>query len=313
MRQNLIGRTLLESLYISTNIRGYVEYMLQSALLLGAEYSTQTKMDIGNILEFETKLAQFSQTDVFYEKVSFKKFNEMMDNSVDWLNITNTVYKELNETIRMKSDDLVIIQDINYYINVTQLLTTTPNRVIANYFGWKLIMNLGSHTTTQFRDISFKLNQLLTGVEKDVELWRSCTASISSQLPYVLSRVYVDQHFTQNDRQKKHRVNPKKSFEAMVYMQSNCVERNMRSIGQPVDITREQMARLNHRTFPATILKPPFLYSNGPATINYGAIGSTIGHELTHGFDGWDAKYNEKANCFVKQYSSEYVPEVHMN
>ena len=126
----------------------------------------------------------------------------MMDNSVDWLNITNTVYKELNETIRMKSDDLVILQDLYYYRNVTQLLTTTPNRVIANYFGWKLVMNMGSHTTKQFRDISFKFNQLFTGEEKDVELWRSCTATISSQLPYVLSRLYVDQHFTQNDRQE---------------------------------------------------------------------------------------------------------------
>ncbi|CAG2173089.1 unnamed protein product [Oppiella nova] len=102
--------------------------------------------------------------------------------------------------------------------------------------------------------------------------------------------------------------------------------------------------------FPATILKPPFLYSNGPAAINYGAIGWLIGHELTHGFDDWGQfglqfticnisigyyilgvkydsngnlknrfteeateRFDEKANCFVKQYSSEYVPEVHMN
>ena len=26
-----------------------------------------------------------------------------------------------------------------------------------------------------------------------------------------------------------------------------------------------------------------------------------------------DAKYDEKANCFIQQYSSEYVPEVDMN
>ncbi|CAG2173090.1 unnamed protein product [Oppiella nova] len=188
----------------ASKIRGYKKYILQSVNLLAANNynSTQINDDIDSLLEFETKLAQFSDTSIYYKPITFETFNELMNNSVDWLNITNTVYKELNETIRMKINDVVVVEDIYYYINVTQLLTTTPNRVIANYFGWKLVMNLGSHTTKQFRDIRFKFNQLFTGVEKDVELWRSCTASISSQLPYVLSRLYVDKHFTQSDRQE---------------------------------------------------------------------------------------------------------------
>ena len=109
---------------------------------------------------------------------------------------------ELNETIRMKSDDLVIIQDINYFINVTQLLATTPNRVIANYFGWDFVRHMGVHTDKRFRDITFKFNQIFTETERDVELWRTCMDSISIKLPYVLSRLYVEKQFTQNDRQE---------------------------------------------------------------------------------------------------------------
>ncbi|XP_012274418.1 neprilysin-4 isoform X2 [Orussus abietinus] len=43
-------------------------------------------------------------------------------------------------------------------------------------------------------------------------------------------------------------------------------------------------AILNSVTFPAGILHPPF-YGNGLESINYGAMGAIMGHELTHGFD----------------------------
>ncbi|KOX74681.1 Endothelin-converting enzyme 2 [Melipona quadrifasciata] len=86
-------------------------------------------------------------------------------------------------------------------------------------------------------------------------------------------------------------------------------------------------AILNSVTFPAGILHPPF-YGNGLQSINYGAMGAIMGHELTHGFDDqgrrydqngnlrqwWSNEtlqyYHEKVECIIKQYSNYHLPEL---
>jgi predicted metalloendopeptidase len=76
--------------------------------------------------------------------------------------------------------------------------------------------------------------------------------------------------------------------------------------------------------FPAAILQPPFFDPNADDAPNYGDMGATIGHELTHGFDDegrqFDAQGNlrdwwtpedgkqfeQRASCVSDQYS-QYV------
>ncbi|WP_251976969.1 M13 family metallopeptidase [Salinicola avicenniae] len=41
----------------------------------------------------------------------------------------------------------------------------------------------------------------------------------------------------------------------------------------------------NEVVFPAAILQPPFFDPNADPAVNYGGIGSVIGHEMSHGFD----------------------------
>lgn len=52
----------------------------------------------------------------------------------------------------------------------------------------------------------------------------------------------------------------------------------------------------NEIAFPAGIMQPPFFDENADEAINYGGIGSVIGHEITHGFDDEGSQYDHKGN-----------------
>ncbi|HEY6333726.1 MAG TPA: M13 family metallopeptidase [Blastocatellia bacterium] len=52
----------------------------------------------------------------------------------------------------------------------------------------------------------------------------------------------------------------------------------------------------NEIVFPAGILQPPFYDPQADDAMNYGGIGSVIGHEMTHGFDDSGSKFDAKGN-----------------
>jgi putative endopeptidase len=49
---------------------------------------------------------------------------------------------------------------------------------------------------------------------------------------------------------------------------------------------------LNEIAFPAGVLQPPYFDPNADDAANYGAIGATIGHEMSHAFDDQGSKYD---------------------
>src|SRR5262245_13256166 len=52
----------------------------------------------------------------------------------------------------------------------------------------------------------------------------------------------------------------------------------------------------NEIVFPAGILQPPFFDLAMDDAVNYGAIGSVIGHEITHGYDDQGRKFDAEGN-----------------
>ncbi|HEX3673883.1 MAG TPA: M13 family metallopeptidase [Rhizomicrobium sp.] len=118
--------------------------------------------------------------------------------------------------------------------------------------------------------------------------------------------------------------------------------RNLVRIDSPVDRTEWGMTPptnnayynpvFNEIVFPAGILQPPFFDPNADDAVNYGEIGATIGHEISHGFDDQGSKYDAfgslknwwtdadrknfdaRTNALARQYDQyEPLPGLHIN
>ena len=115
-------------------------------------------------------------------------------------------------------------------------------------------------------------------------------------------------------------------------------------IGKPVDrdlwlmfpqtVNAYYRPDLNEIVFPAAYLQPPFFDLEADDAANYAAVGSTIGHEIGHGFDDQGSKYDgdgflhnwwsdedrvefeKRAAMLIKQFDEcfpEDLPDMHVN
>jgi endothelin-converting enzyme/putative endopeptidase len=118
--------------------------------------------------------------------------------------------------------------------------------------------------------------------------------------------------------------------------------RDFAKVGKPVDRNEWGMTpptvnayydpQMNDVNFPAAVLQPPLYDPKSDDAPNYGDTGSTIGHELTHGFDDegrqfdaqgnlkdwWtkeDAKnFEDRINCLRDQFAGYIVvDDIHIN
>jgi putative endopeptidase len=77
-------------------------------------------------------------------------------------------------------------------------------------------------------------------------------------------------------------------------------------VGKPVDADEWDMTpptvearyapSMNSLFIPAGIVQPPFFDPAADPAVNFGGIGTVVGHELTHGFDDLGSKFDERGN-----------------
>eukprot|EP00457_Paulinella_chromatophora_P006412 gb/GEZN01006430.1/.p1 GENE.gb/GEZN01006430.1/~~gb/GEZN01006430.1/.p1 ORF type:complete len:460 (+),score=71.40 gb/GEZN01006430.1/:201-1382(+) len=129
--------------------------------------------------------------------------------------------------------------------------------------------------------------------------------------------------------------------ESLIALAAWRFRKNLKKLGQPVDkkewgmnpstVNAYYNPSDNKMVFPSGILRPPFYDAEFPMYFNYGALGTIMGHELTHGFDDSGSKYDStgklntwwtngsrvgfesRAQCMVDQYQEYSIKGKHVN
>ncbi|KAK9869344.1 hypothetical protein WA026_003101 [Henosepilachna vigintioctopunctata] len=110
------------------------------------------------------------------------------------------------------------------------------------------------------------------------------------------------------------------------------VEKNdWRDNSAPITVNAFYKRLDNSIIVPAAILQDIFFNKDRPSYLNYGAIGTIIGHEIVHAFDDEGSQFNkdgnlknwweeatktafiEKTKCFINKFNSIRVEEVGLN
>jgi putative endopeptidase len=102
------------------------------------------------------------------------------------------------------------------------------------------------------------------------------------------------------------RITPEGFLENVWRARAFASARDFAKIGKPLDPGEWYMSpatvnayydpQKNEVVIPSAIMQPPFFSAEGDDSMNYGALGAVLGHEITHGFDDEGRKYDEHGN-----------------
>ncbi|KAM4771663.1 endothelin-converting enzyme-like 1 [Rhinophrynus dorsalis] len=108
------------------------------------------------------------------------------------------------------------------------------------------------------------------------------------------------------DKEYEFVVNEKTYFKNILNSIKFSIKQSVKKIRQEVDksawllppqaLNAYYLPNKNQMVFPAGILQPTLYDPDFPQSLNYGGIGTIIGHELTHGYDDWGGQYDSFGN-----------------
>ncbi|RWS28085.1 hypothetical protein B4U80_05272 [Leptotrombidium deliense] len=305
--------------------------------------------DLKALIDFDKQLATIvheSQEEDGSEPVVLTI--EEMENeykNVDWMKIFGEVFSTVK--INITKSEKVYNKNPTFFKKIGQLLKDTPKRALANYIGYSIVSGFGSKAIYNW-DEDDEAN-----IDKE-KLKKSCSAETEKFFRVAINYWYMKTELGEESmRQLKGfmktiraaltlTINTNKWMEEKTKQQAQLKmskwakhdellklrETSNREIAVPSEVNAYYSPYDNKIQILIGFLSPPNFYPGAPLAVNVPAIGSTIGHEVTHGFDDtgsqfdskgvkhnwWDKRternYQDRVDCFVKQYSEFKDPRM---
>ncbi|OWK12681.1 hypothetical protein Celaphus_00014941 [Cervus elaphus hippelaphus] len=203
------GLTLPErTLYLAQDeesekiLAAYRVFMERLLSLLGAEAVEQKAREI---LQLEQQLANITVSEYddlrrdvssVYNKVTLGQLQKITPH-LRWKWLLDQIFQE-----DFSEDEEVVLLATDYMQQVSQLIRSTPHRILHNYLVWRVVVVLSEHLSPPFREALHELAREMEGSDKPQELARVCLGQANRHFGMALGALFVHEHFSAASKAK---------------------------------------------------------------------------------------------------------------
>ena len=246
----------------------------------------QAKTWAKNGIEFDKKLSKIlKSTEEWADEVAMYNPASLSDFEAkfDQFDI-NSFLKQLLPEMPEK----VIVAEPRYFNHINDFLSESEFDEFKSWMILKFINKSATYLSQDFREAAFPFRQAVYGVpelpSQDKHAYRLANAAFDNLVvdpnkTLYENHVLINQERIKDILQRLNKKPDKSIWEMPGNLNNACYD-----------------PYKNDLTFPAGILQTPFYDAKQSRAANYGGIGATIGHEVSHAFDNNGAQFDEKGN-----------------
>lgn len=179
----------------------YREFIV-AQLTLAGRTPEEANSDADQCIEIETELSVYQRLEPYVAlKQSFKHITQE--------ELVNT-YPNVNFTMLLANLGIphagvtrkdIVVKSPAFYQRLSDFFGKHSPESLIPYMRWHLVYNLSPLLSKEFLAATLKVDANLMGISKQPERWHKCTAATKSALPSITDKLFIDNFFSEDDRQ----------------------------------------------------------------------------------------------------------------
>ncbi|XP_037527375.1 neprilysin-1-like isoform X2 [Rhipicephalus sanguineus] len=120
--------------------------------------------------------------------------------SVPLLKMLNKQFSNVN--ITLNESETIELFALKYYDKLNEFLQNVDCDTLYNFAGLKLVLGWAGLASGKFRNASFNLRHVSTGILVDKERWEHCVNTMNDMMPEIVGYLYVQHKFSEQAKQE---------------------------------------------------------------------------------------------------------------